>query len=58
MVIIGRSYKLITLGSERVKKSYETVPTPEKWGNCGTASLREGAGGGGGVKREFGFRLN
>ena len=56
MVIKGRSYRLITLGSERVKKRYETVPTPEKRGNCGTASLREG--GGGGVKREFGFRLN
>ena len=56
MVILGRSYRLITFVSERVKKRYETVPTPEKRGNCGTASLREG--GGGGVKREFGFRLN
>ena len=50
MDIIGRSYRLITFGSERVKKRYETVPTPEKRGNCGTASLREG-GGGGGKKR-------
>ena len=48
MVIIGRSYGLITLGSERVKNRYETVPTPEKRGNCGTASLREGGRGGGG----------
>ena len=53
MVIIGRSYRLITFGSERVKKRYETVPTPEKRGNCGTESLRERGGGGG--KRRIWF---
>ena len=53
MVIIGRSCRLITFGSERVKKRYETVPTPEKRGNCGTASLREGGEGGG--KRRIWF---